>query len=107
MTSGKPFEWQFSKLDKKVKEKRYCPLYNLQAGILDNKFVSKKTFTSLWHQTLQKVEQEEHLQIATADREEALQFDLLAYHTLLSYVYQVNEIDEMEGKDPQLYLSTF
>lgn len=42
--ADKPFSWQFSKLDKKIKEKRYCPLYNLHAGIVDNKFVSKRTF---------------------------------------------------------------
>jgi hypothetical protein len=45
---GKPFSWQFAKLDKKIKD-RYCPFYNLQAGIEGSKFVSKQRFTQLWH----------------------------------------------------------
>lgn len=105
--TDKPFSWEFSKLDKKIKEKRYSPLYNVNAGIVDRKFISKKTFTTLWHEAIQKVEKEEKLQIASAERDEALKFDMLAYHTLLHYVYQVEDIDQMEGKDAKQYLSTF
>jgi hypothetical protein len=105
--TDRPFSWEFSKLDKKFKEKRYSPLYSITAGIVDNKFISKKTFTVLWHEALQKAEKEEKLQIVTAERDEALKFDLLAYHTLLHFVYQVEDIDLMEGKDARLYLSTF
>lgn len=105
--TDKPFSWEFSKLDKKIKEKRYSPLYNVNAGIVDKKFISKKTFTTLWHEAIQKVEKEEKLQIVPSERDEALKFDMLAYHTLLHYVYQVEDIDLMEGKDAKQYLSTF
>lgn len=74
---------------------------------MDKKFISKKIFTTLWHEALQKAEKEEKLQIVTAERDEALKFDMLAYHTLLHYVYQVEDIDLMEGKDAKQYLSTF
>lgn len=42
-----------------------------------------------------------------SEREEALSFDMLAFHTLLQFVYQVEDIDQMEGKDPKLYIETF
>ncbi len=74
---------------------------------MDNKFISKKTFTTLWHEALQKADKEENLQIKDAERDEALKFDLLSFHTLLHFVYQVEDIDAMEGKDAKLYLSTF
>jgi hypothetical protein len=105
--TDKPFSWEFSKLDKKIKEKRYSPLYNIHAGIVDKKFISKKTFTTLWHEALQKVEKEEKIQIVPSERDEALKFDMLAYHALLHYVHQVEDIDLMEGKDAKKYLSTF
>lgn len=50
--NDKPFSWEFSKLDKKIKEKRYSPLYNLSVGIVNNKFISKNRFITIWHDTL-------------------------------------------------------
>lgn len=35
-----------------------------------------------------------------------MSFDLLSYHTLLHYLYGVESIDEAQGKDPSLYVST-
>lgn len=35
-----------------------------------------------------------------------MQFDLLVFHTLLYYVYQVEDISQMENKDAKLYLQT-
>jgi hypothetical protein len=52
IATGKPFSWEFSKLDKKIKEKRYSPLYNLSVGIVNHKFISKNRFTAIWQDTL-------------------------------------------------------
>jgi hypothetical protein len=45
-------------------------------------------------------------QVSASEREEALQFDLLSFHTLLHYVYQVEDINQMENKDSKLYIET-
>ena len=41
--------------DKKIKD-RYCPFYNIKAGIEGGKFVSKQRFAQLWHQTMAEQE---------------------------------------------------
>lgn len=89
-----------------MKEKRYCPLYNPKVGVVDGKLVSKAEFIKIWNETIKKVETEDKIQIQTAEREEALSFDLLSYHTLLQYLYEVESIDEVQGKDPYIYIST-
>jgi len=36
-----------------------------------------------------------------------MQFDLLAYHTLLAYTYKLNDIDEAVSLNPEKYINTF
>ena len=53
---GETFAWKFSKLDKKIKE-RYCPLYNINCGIENGKFVDKKRYCELWSESYAKLEE--------------------------------------------------
>lgn len=62
-------------------------------GIVDNKFIGKAKFTSMWNTKFDIALKEENVQFPALEREEALNFDLLAYHTFLNYVYGAESID--------------
>ena len=55
-------------MDKKVKEKRYCPLYNPRVGVVEGKLVTRADFVRLWNEAIKKVEVEDKIQIQTAER---------------------------------------
>ena len=55
-------------MDKKVKEKRYCPLYNPKVGVANGKLLSRAEFSKTWNETIKKVEVEDKIQIQTAER---------------------------------------
>lgn len=55
-------------MDKKVKEKRYCPLYNPRVGVVEGKLITQAEFVRIWKEAIKKVEVEDNIQIQTLER---------------------------------------
>jgi hypothetical protein len=44
------------------------------------------------------------LQFKDAEKKATMLYDIITYHTMLKYVFNIDAIDEAVGKDPNIYL---
>ena len=88
---GDQFAWKFSKLDKHIKE-RYCPFYNIQCGIENGKFITRERYEELWRADYAKLEEASGTKFSEEEKNEALVFDLLAFHALLFKVFKILDL---------------
>lgn len=103
---GDQFAWKFSKLDKHIKE-RYCPFYNIQCGIENGKFVTRERYEELWRADYAKLEEASGAKFSEEEKNEALLFDLLAFHTLLFKVFKILDLKDAQGCSTEQYLKEY
>lgn len=48
------FKWNLGKIDQKMQDLRYSPLYNKYVGIENNKFLDEEMFKQKWQLTFER-----------------------------------------------------
>lgn len=81
------FVWDVGKIDQKLQKERYTPIYNRDAGVHDNKLVSKEEFEKLWKEMFDKNVHLVEKKPTEEQVKQAMLFDWIAYETFLNIVY--------------------
>lgn len=93
-------------MDKKIKE-RYCPFYNINCGIENGKFITKERYTELWTVDYTKLEESTGAKFSEEEKNEALSFDILAYHALLFKVFKILDLNDAPKCKTETYLKFY
>ena len=97
------WKWNMGKIDLKLRN-RYSPMFQLDAGITpSNCIMSREEFEAQWDKVFDSEVPKIKVEFTPEQRDVTKVYDVLMYHTLLKYVYNIVEIKDVEGKDAQPY----
>lgn len=103
---GEKFAWRFGKIDVKFRTGRYSSMFELGVGIEEGRFVSEARFEEKWEEVFEAGKGCINVPYTPEEKTCMMKYDLLTFHTLLHYVYQIDKLEEALELDPQSYIST-
>jgi hypothetical protein len=102
---GTKWKWQMGKVEQKVRIGRYSPSFDATVGIHESgtRFVTLDEFKERWHVAFNKMIEKSGQKYEEEHIKSTFTYDLIYFHTLLSYVFHKTDLEELLKEDPKVY----
>lgn len=89
------------KIDVKIRKGRYSPMFEVNIGIENKRFVSKQRFEELWEAAFQKECDKNKFSCSESEKNVAKTFDTIMFHACLKFVFdkKLTSIDDAKNLD--------